>query len=339
MDLYILHAGISHPSPYFYNLEKELKQYPEINVIINPNLPTIPPRDKGIVYFNRLKRFYDSNDLNSSKDFLKKIDNLKEMGWKIVWTVHNFFPIDRDITAVDDYVVREFINRADLLFTLSEYMRKSIKENYGKEAINHSMGINDLSGIFDKEIIKLDEIPKNAILFSFVGNIYKYKLLNVLIDKFNKLEMPNVYLLIAGPKAANQKVDLNITNKNIIVKDGFIGDSSWEIISERTTCFVCMYDLKLPAFKYGFFPSNIVKISSLKKMCLVPESEIIRELADQQSLIEYNFEDSKDFSNKIDYIIKNIDKIKLQESKIKQKAYSWSKLTKIFVEGIKKLYE
>ena len=57
MDLYILHAGISHPSPYFYNLEKELKQYPEINVIINPNLPTIPPRDKGIVYFNRLKRF------------------------------------------------------------------------------------------------------------------------------------------------------------------------------------------------------------------------------------------------------------------------------------------
>ena len=74
-------------------------------------------------------------------------------------------------------------------------------------------------------------------------------------------------------------------------------------------------------------------------MCLVPESEIIRELADQQSLIEYNFEDPKDFSNKIDYIIKNIDKIKLQEEKIKQKVYSWSKLTKIFVEGIKKLYE
>ena len=73
ITVHILHAGISHPSPYFYNFCRYLENYDDFDYIINPELPEIPPVDKGIIYFNRLKRFYDSNYINTAKSFINKI--------------------------------------------------------------------------------------------------------------------------------------------------------------------------------------------------------------------------------------------------------------------------
>ena len=64
INLWILHAGLGHPSPYFYNLCKELKKHKNIKVLINANLPVNNKAKNGIVYFNRLKRFYNSEDIN-----------------------------------------------------------------------------------------------------------------------------------------------------------------------------------------------------------------------------------------------------------------------------------
>ena len=119
ITLWILHAGIEHPSPYFYNFCKYLKKYDNYEYIINPELPLEKHVNKGIVYFNRLKRFYKSDSLKSAKDFLKDIDTLKSNGWKIVWTLHNFFPIDRTITEVDEYVTNKFLKKCDIVFTVS----------------------------------------------------------------------------------------------------------------------------------------------------------------------------------------------------------------------------
>lgn len=340
MDIYILHAGISHPSPYFHNLGIELKKYPDINLIINPELPNSKPNNNGVIYFNRLKRFYRSDDKKTADLFLKKIDNLKNLGWKIVWSIHGFFPNDREITEIDDYLVKNFIDKCDLLFTLSDYLKDSIKKNYGKESIKHSMGINKLDGYFDRDIIELDEIPNDAILFSFVGNIYTYKLLDVIIDKFNKLKNnKKIYLLIAGPKVHNQDVMLNIDNPNIILKEGFIGDTSWNNIAKRTDCFICLYDLNIPAYKYGFYPSNIVKLQSLKKVCITANNPMITELADSNALLTYEFPNNEDFMKKVDYVIEHLDEIKEREAKICPKDYSWESTAKIIVEGLRKLYE
>ncbi len=340
MDLYILHAGISHPSPYFHNLGLELKNYPEINIIINPELPKSKPNNRGVIYFNRLKRFYDSKDRKTANEFLKKIDDLKLMGWKIVWSIHGFFPNDREITKIDDYLVKEFIDKCDLLFTLSDYLKNSIMKNYGKNAINHSMGINVLNGYFDRNVINLDEVPSDAILFSFVGNIYAYKLLDVIIEKFNKLKNnKKIYLLIAGPKVHNQKVILNIDNPNIILKEGFIGDTSWDIIAKRTDCFICLYDLNISAYKYGVYPSNIVKLQSLRKVCITANNPMITELADDNALLTYEFPNNDDFNEKIDYVIDNLEDIKEREKRIIPKDYNWEKTAKIIVEGLRSLYE
>ena len=154
ITLHILHAGITHPSPYFYNFCLNLKKHSSFKYIINPDLPNYKPEGKSIIYFNRLKRFYKSDSLESAKVFLDKVDELRNNGWKIVFTLHNFFPIDREITDIDDFVTREFLKKCDIVFTLSEYLKKQIKKVYNIDAINHGMGFNILDKEFNKNIFK-----------------------------------------------------------------------------------------------------------------------------------------------------------------------------------------
>lgn len=333
INIYILHAGITHPSPYFYNFCKNLDDT-KFDYEINKDLPNYSPKTNSIIYFNRLKRFYDSDNMDTAIEFINKIKDLKKKGWKIVWTIHNFFPIDRNITSTDYYVVKEFIKQCDLLFTLSDYMKNKCEEIYKVEVINHGMGSNTYDGSFDNGIVKMNK-QNNDFIFTFVGNIYKYKMLKEVVNAFDKIN--NAKLIIAGQEAKNSKVNIEELikdKKNIIRYDSFIGNSDWEKLSKITDVFINCYDLDIPAFKYGFFPSNCVQLYNLGKPCISPKCEIIKELLPDNQVIYYdginNLVDTMNFAmeNHQKYNNYNIDKNK----------YNWDKVIKIFSDNVWRLF-
>lgn len=337
ITIYILHAGLSHPSPYFYNFCKELDKEKGFNYIINPELPETEPNGNGIIYFNRLKRFYDSDNMETADIFLKKINNLKNKGWKIVWTVHNFFPIDRRVSEVDEFVVKEFIKKCDLVFTLTDFMKKSIMKNYHVAAINHGMGFNELDGVFDKKVIKCHNYKD--FTFTFVGNIYKYKMLDKVIESFNKLS--NAKLIIAGKEPKNSNVNIKDKikgNKNIIYIDEFIGKSDWETLSKMTDSFINIYDLNTPAFKYGFFPSNFINIYYYGNICISPSHEIIKELIPSSQIVFYDFKEEDGLFKAMNFVKQNGKKKKIKNEEAKE-IYNWDKTIKIFVSNCKKLFQ
>jgi len=333
--VHILHAGISHPSPYFYNFIKQLDKYEDFNYVISPCLPEDSPNDKGIIYFNRLKRFYDSNDINTAEKFIEIIKKKKNQGWKIVMTLHNFFPIDREKTDVDEYITKEFLELCDAVFTLSEYLKKSIKIHYGIEAINHGMGYNLLDGPFDNGLVK--DFVKDRFVFTFVGNIYPYKMLDKIIETFNKVD--NAYLIIAGKESKNAKVNVEKlidNNPNIKFFNGFIGKKDWIKLSEITDAFISLYDIKMKAFEYGLFPSNYINIYSTGIPCISPRHESISELIDDEQMIYYNFDDKDGLLNAMNFVMSH--KIKRLKNNV-YKRYSWDKQIEIFVETVRRLYE
>jgi len=332
MDIYILHAGLSHPSPYFYNLEKEIEKYEDINLIINGELPNYIPNKKSILYFNRLKRYYDSNDVESVNQFLNKVDELSGKGWIIAFTVHNFFPIDRDITEVDEYMFREFLKRTDIVFCFSEYMKDQLKNIYNIDAINHSIGYNQLDGWFDKECEEKISLNDNSFVFTFIGNVNKYKMLDKFIEAFNDLKKDNVYFVIAGPDSKNYS--LKIDNKNIIRINHFIGDSEWDYLKSITNVFINSYDVDLPNFKYGFFPSNCVQINYNKKICIVPNSPIIKELLNEGTYFVYE-NNLNSIKSVLRYTYDNCELIKQMESKYSSKDYSWQKTVEVIVNAFR----
>ncbi len=333
IKIWILHAGIDHPSPYFYNFCSELNAYENYEYVVNPELPLEEKVEKGIIYFNRLKRFY--NNAETADKFLSNIDYLKQKGWKIVWTLHNFFPIDRELSFIDEYVTNEFIKKCDLVFTISEYMKKSIKRYFGIYAINHGIGINQLNNNHVNPKVK--EIKKDKkFTFTFIGNIYKYKMINQVIETFKRMD--NCRLIIAGrePQNANVNIEHLIdNNKNIIYIDSFIDKNDWKELSKITDIFISIYDLNLPAFKYGFFPSNYINIAKTGIKCISPKSDIIEELICKEQLITYNFNSKDGLYNAMSRAKSSV----CTKVYVKQKYnYSWKETVSIFVNGCNKLF-
>ena len=335
----ILHAGINHPSPFIHSLCMELDKYNDIEYEINPTLTSTKSiYSYHILYFHRLKRYYDSNNMNSGIEFINNIKNLKMLGYKIAWTIHNFLPIDRRITEVDEYVLKHFLNLSDCLFTLTNYMKKSLKNNFEVDSIMHSIGVNTLDGWFDKDTIDLSFLPDNAFLITFVGNVAPYKQIQKIIDYFNQICNDNTYLLIAGQQAKNIDINLNINNDNIIRYDKFVGASSWDKICEKTNVFINLYDLDYDNFKYGFFPSNSVTLSQKGIKVITPNSEIINELLPEEARISFNFNDDKTLLESMKNSINQNEKLVFDVNNNISNKYSWANTTKIVVESFRNLF-
>ena len=174
-------------------------------------------------------------------------------------------------------------------------------------------------------------------MFTFVGNIYPYKMLDKIIETFNKVD--NAYLIIAGKESKNAKVNVEKlidNNPNIKFFNGFIGKKDWIKLSEITDAFISLYDIKMKAFEYGLFPSNYINIYSTGIPCISPRHESISELIDDEQMIYYNFDDKDGLLNAMNFVMSH--KIKRLKNNV-YKRYSWDKQIEIFVETVRRLYE
>lgn len=342
MNLYIMHAGISHTSPFFYNLIKTLQEYDDLNVICQPDIPDCTDNTKeSIIYFHRLKRYYDSDDIKSIKEFIRKIDMLKGHGYKIAWTLHNFFPIDRKISDNDYFLLKEFMKRVDKIFTISEYMRESLKNNFNFSAVAHRMGVNKLDGKLNSDNFK--ECNNNKFTYTFIGNITLYRMIPDIIKAFEKLKLCDCRLIIAGSKSHSYNLDLwDIINKsklkeNIVYIDRFVGENDWIKLNEITNVYINVYDLKYDAFKYGFFPSSFIQLSQYKKFIIAPKSDIIAEIANKNSILEYDLNDENGLYNIMKYAYENKDELLQKEKRIEIKEYNWKDTVDIIYKELKSI--
>lgn len=331
LNLWILHAGLGHPSPYFYNLCNELGKYENINITINPDLPLDILTDNGVVYFNRLKRYYDSKSIDSINEFLKKVDILKQNGWKLIFTMHNFFPIDREITKNDKILLEKFLPKMDIVFTFTNYMKEKLKQHFGIESINHSIGKNTMNNSLDNDI-PIPRLEKDSFVFTFVGNVSEYRMLDAVIDNFKKIKNKNVYLIIAGPDNKNYKLKYKTDKKNIIRINSFIGDSAWEKLCKITNVFINSYDINRECFKYGFFPSSCIQIMQQKKFCIVPECKVISEILPHGYYYTYN--KPSDIYKTMKRTIDDEKYIEDREKNYPNNNYSWEKTVSIIISSI-----
>jgi len=338
----MLHAGISHPSPYFYNLCNALKEInSEINIFINPDIPSYAPKEPSILHFHRLKRYYNSNDQTSAEEFIQTVEKAKIAGWKIAWTIHNFLPIDRNLSSTDLWAAQQFSTLGDIIFTHTESMKTNAEKLFSKKVINSSYGINKLDGIFDKSKISVPAEDYDAV-FTFGGNITEYKCLPESITAFKKLKEESkdkrFKLILAGPPSQSVDVRRHIKgDSDILFYNSFIGESSWDALRKITDVFLLPYDLSLPAFKYGIFPSSVPQILSYKKPMIVPDCPEIKEFIPKEDMAI--FYDYKNKNGLFESMQKGADPIKrgLIIGNLEKITYnpSWKNVAKVTIEGYK----
>ena len=221
----------------------------------------------------------------------------------------------------------------DCIFTFSNVMKSSLLNNFNKKSICHGIGVNNLKVFKNK--IKLPQIPKNHFVYTFIGNISEYKMLECVIKSFESLKKDNTTLILAGPNSNGYNLDCQ-EYKNIIRINEFVGKNLWDKLIKKTDIFINTYDIYAECFKYGFFPSNCISILNAKKVCIAPNCQEIKELIPEKYFLSYDYD--YEIKQIMEYAFDNRKFIKSLERTFPKIKHKWSYTVKIIAENINKLF-
>ena len=291
---YEIHAGVGHVSPYMEVLKEYLSVY-DWEICYLPFLPDRAPKtNERIIHLHRLGRLYDSKDMTSLQNLMAKIDKLKLLGWKFVWTVHNIFAIDSSMTEVDYLAIEEIGKRMDLVFCHTEVMRKSLRDYFGLTVVNHFYGADyHLKKNSESFFVNKNLFNNSLFTFGFIGNLREYKGIRELLNTYERLikNGKQCNLLIAGSVYStflndNPDIMKKIENNNVFLYDDYVYEEDWAEIVRLVDVLVFPYKVSLPVFKYGFYGSSIAQAAYMKKLIICPDDRNIKSML---STLNYSF--------------------------------------------------
>ena len=167
---------------------------------------TIRPR---LVHLHWPEAFYrwrkDDTPERQSQRFLDALDEIRRRGAKLVWTVHNIAPHEHSDSGLDKATYQGVIDRADLIVhhcpasitLLGESYRvprttPSVIAPHGNYCHSYPPGAT-------REIARRElKIPADAFVYLSFGLIRAYKGLDDLLAAFQRVRVPNKWLVVAG---------------------------------------------------------------------------------------------------------------------------------------------
>lgn len=341
--IYIVHAGLAHVSPYMTALSYNLKNHGyKVYYISDIFQYFFSKGEESYIYFHRLGRLYSNNDLLSVQKFLKRVVYLKHIGFKFLWTIHNFFPLDRLPNNVDNYVIANLAQQVDCIFTHTETMKKEAEKLFNKNVVNHGFGVDF---VINNNIMMPKIKETSGFTFALFGNVRKYKNMALLLESFLKLQskINNINLLIIGPDYNNYFSNLLVTydlkrNKSINFINEFIPD--FRVYIQNVDAFVCSYETNIPQFKHGFFPSSIANLGKYSVPIICPDCDsVIDVIGEKNNAFLYNDTDYNSLENVMNKVCSaNAEEKKCMVKSLKNHLSQqlWGNVTDIIREEIER---
>ena len=213
--------------------------------------------------------FFNNNDTSSSmrlkaKSTIKKLEMLKQTGFKLVWTLHNIkshesrhilheIEFIKDIIKLSDHIIVHDLATVEIArpwykLPLSKIIvcpHAGYQASISKQ--NYCQAINKLKEEYS--------IPEKSIIFGAIGQIRTYKNLELLVQVFLNVskKYENIFLFIAGkPVHCDTKFleDAARTNKNILLQLGFISDDNLFDYMQDIDCLILNYSSVLTSGSY-----------------------------------------------------------------------------------------
>ncbi len=142
--------------------------------------------------------------------FLKAIDSLREVGGKLIWTVHNLQSREIQHQALAEVYLERFIKKVDGLIFLTDRSRTLFFETYPyavgttSSVIPH-MHYSNIYGQINNGAPQSFLLPKpKKLVLGFFGKIRSNKGLEDLVKSAAKLENDEVHLLLTGNPGKRQ---------------------------------------------------------------------------------------------------------------------------------------
>ena len=159
--------------------------------------------DHQVLHLNWLRMFYQKSTLEETlaqlEHFSENLSYAKQLGYRIVWTMHNFLPHERRFPQADRLanlgvcriahaVVSHCRHGADLL-------RKFYHRVDGIHVVPHGNFMDVYPNITSRqEARKKLALPEDLFVYLFFGNLRTYKGVENLIEAFNELNKKDACL-------------------------------------------------------------------------------------------------------------------------------------------------
>lgn len=158
-----------------------------------------------VLHINWLHHFYRAEDLKTAVQHLHHfVENLhfaRQLDYKIIWTMHNFYPHERPFPELDHLAQVTMCDLADHVIAHCNYSADLARQHFYRTQNLHVIPHGNYIDAYPNQITKADarqslNIPHDAFVYLFVGNARPYKGIERLIQAFNTLSESDAHLLL-----------------------------------------------------------------------------------------------------------------------------------------------
>ena len=159
----------------------------------------------SVLHLNWLHHFYREDSLAGTRErydrFAANLAYASELGYRIVWTMHNLYPHERPFPRIDRAARLLVCEHADVVITHCRHAAQLAADHFGRrdrvETIPHGHFIdafpNNVSRAQARSQLRIDD---SRFVYLFFGNARTYKSVESLISAFGRAADADAVLLL-----------------------------------------------------------------------------------------------------------------------------------------------
>ena len=256
--------------------------------------------DFSVLHLNWLHWFYREDTLEGSVSRLNRFaDNLhyaRELGYRIVWTLHNRYPHERPFPDLD-HLARLIVARtADRVIAHCHYGAGLARRLFYRTGHLHVIPHGHYIDVFPNEISRETArcrlgLPGDAFVYLFFGNARAYKGIEELIDAYRNCAADDTRLAIMTRRAfdgsyADRIIALAREHERILVfTHSFFPNEDFQI-------YLNAADVVVLPFSQVLTSGSAIAALSFGKPVIVPAMGCLPELIDESMGILYDPKDT-----------------------------------------------
>ncbi|TGU70213.1 glycosyltransferase [Geomonas terrae] len=222
--------------------------------------------------------------------FYQAIREAKRSGYKILWTVHNLFPHERN-NIILEYIGRVILaSLADVVFVHFAQAKKKVSLLFGRTKNVEIIPHGTFSSIFKNNCSKAEArtalgLAPQSFVYLLFGPVRPYKGIEKAIEAFKLLDISDSVLVIAGrpsDKGLSETVIAEAQN------DDRIKPFLKFIEEDEVQFFFNAADVVLLPYNNVFTSGNLFLALTFDKPVIAPATGIITEVVDSSFGIIYD---------------------------------------------------
>ena len=145
--------------------------------------------------------------------FVCELRLARDLGWRLVWTVHNLYPHDRKYHDINREFRFRLVELSTALIAHCDLAAEAVSAEFHPRVPIHVIPHGNFIDVLSATVTRADEraalgIPPDAFVYGFIGNLLPYKGLENLIDTFRAVDSGEAWMLISGGVQAEYRSHL-----------------------------------------------------------------------------------------------------------------------------------